>query len=669
MNAEVYDAIHIAPGMPDGARLFRLSRRKALRPPPRLLLWEWADKYRRLSGVASAEEGRFRTKRTPYLREIMEHLSPSHPAQWVVFRKAAQVGATETGNNWVGYFVDQLGGAMLCVQPTVEMAKRWSKQRLAPLLRDTPRIAAKVREARTRDSGNTLMSKEFPGGIILTTGANSAVGLRSMPAQYLNFDEVDGYPDSVDDEGHPIDIAWFRAATFGAFRKVFEVSTPKVRHGSRIDQDMARSDAAEHYVPCLACGTFQKLEPDRLVYPEDDPLSCEGMACIGCGSIMLEGHKTRMLEAGRWYRLGEDGKTWVDRPSRGLVVGFSLSQLYSPLGLGLSWGEIAQRKEGAKTDDNAARVYANLVLGESYEEKSDAPAWELLYERRLDYPIGRVPAGAYAIVAAADVQRDRIEVAWFAFGPEVECWVIDHAVLEGDTATDEVWRALTKAAHRKFAHTEGGAVLPADLFLIDMQYETEAVKLWVRRQRNPRRVRAVQGSESWGAPAIIGRSQTDLTNVGDKKKKRRGFSFWRISTASLKLEVYRRLRRDPVADALPPFGGPWIHHPMFAQEWFEQLTAERIVRLAAPGSRHRSRLAFKKIRPRNEALDLTVYGLAGSYMLKLEQLLPEQWAKYRVRWDANKQAIDEQTEDNQPAARVKKRRTVPRSAGNWVGRY
>jgi phage terminase large subunit GpA-like protein len=109
---------------------------------------------------------------------------------------------------------------------------------------------------------------------------------------------------------------------------------------------------------------------------------------------------------------------------------------------------------------------------------------------------------------------------------------------------------------------------------------------------------------------------------------------------------------------------------MFAQEWFEQLTAERIVRLAAPGSRHRSRLAFKKIRPRNEALDLTVYGLAGSYMLKLEQLLPEQWAKYRVRWDANKQAIDEQTEDNQPpTARAKKRRSAPRSAGNWVGRY
>ena len=76
---------------------------------------------------ASAEQGRYSTGRTPYMRAIMDALSPSNPCRRIVFMKAAQVGATEAGNNWIGYVIHYAPGPMLAVQPTVELAKRFSR--------------------------------------------------------------------------------------------------------------------------------------------------------------------------------------------------------------------------------------------------------------------------------------------------------------------------------------------------------------------------------------------------------------------------------------------------------------------------------------------------------------------------------------------------------------
>jgi phage terminase large subunit GpA-like protein len=200
----------------------------ALRPDPRLSVSEWADAHRYLSQTASGEPGPWRTDRTPYLREIMDCLSPNNPAEKVVFMKGAQIGGTEAGNNWIGYVIHHSPGPMLAVQPTVEMAKRWSKQRVASLIDSTPVLRERVKEARSRDSGNTVQSKEFTGGILVMTGANSAVGLRSMPVRYLFLDEVDAYDFDVDGEGDPVSLASQRTITF-ANRKIFLVSTPPSR--------------------------------------------------------------------------------------------------------------------------------------------------------------------------------------------------------------------------------------------------------------------------------------------------------------------------------------------------------------------------------------------------------------------------------------------------------
>ena len=179
----------------DGAEDIMRIWRQGMRPDPDLTVSEWADKHRKLSSRASAEPGQYRTGRTPYLREIMDALSPSHPAQRISFMKAAQVGATEAGNNWIGFVIHHAPGPMLAVLPTVEMAKRTSRGRIDPLIEDSPALKERVSPARSRDAGNSMLSKEFPGGILVLTGANSATGLRSMPARYVFLDEVDGLCD------------------------------------------------------------------------------------------------------------------------------------------------------------------------------------------------------------------------------------------------------------------------------------------------------------------------------------------------------------------------------------------------------------------------------------------------------------------------------------------
>ena len=308
----------------DGADALLRAWGGGLKPDPLLTVSEWADRYRMLSSRAAAEPGRYRTKRTPYMKDIMDALSPGHPAQRIVFMKAAQVGATEAGNCFLGFIIHQAPGPALAVQPTVELAKRNSRQRIDPLIEESPALRDKVKPARSRDAGNTMLSKEFAGGILIMTGANSAVGLRSTPARYIFLDEVDAYPASADEEGDPVSLAEARSLTFAHRRKVFLASTPTIRGLSRIEREYEASDQRRYFVACPHCGHRQWLKFERLRWEKGKPETA-AYACEGCDAAIAEHHKTAMLEAGEWRPTA----TSAD-PS---TIGFHLSALYSPVGV------------------------------------------------------------------------------------------------------------------------------------------------------------------------------------------------------------------------------------------------------------------------------------------------------------------------------------------------
>jgi phage terminase large subunit GpA-like protein len=389
----------------DGAQELGQAWRDGLLPDPALTVSEWADRHRVLSPRASAEPGRYRTDRTPYMRAIVDALSPAHPARRIVVMKSAQVGFTEGGNCWIGYVIHHAPGPMLAVQPTVELAKRFSRQRIDPLINESPTLRERVKPARSRDAGNTVLSKEFPAGLLVITGANSAVGLRSMPARYLFLDEVDAYPPSADEEGDPVALAEARTRTFSWRSKILLGSTPTIHGLSRIEREYEASDQRRYFVPCPHCGEMQWLKFERLRWDKGKPETAH-YECASCDRRIEEHHKMAMLAAGEWRPTSE-----AQDPG---TIGFHISALYSPVGW-FSWENIARLWEAATTEE-AKRSFKNSVLGETWIETGEAPDWQRLYERRENSQIGIVPRGGLFLTAGADVQKDRIEVDVWAWG-------------------------------------------------------------------------------------------------------------------------------------------------------------------------------------------------------------------------------------------------------------
>jgi len=214
--------------IPHARRHFYALLARSVRPRPLTTVSAWSDKYRILTSKGSGEPGQWRTDRTPYLREILDSLSVNSPAQRIVLMFAAQLGKTEVGLNWIGYVMQHAPGPMLTVLPTLEVRKRWVRQRLDPLLTETPVIRALFDARRARDAGNAEDMKDFPGGMLVIGGANSPASLASMPIRYVLCDEVDRFPWEVGQEGDPLGLIDERTKTFPR-RKVLLVSTPTVK--------------------------------------------------------------------------------------------------------------------------------------------------------------------------------------------------------------------------------------------------------------------------------------------------------------------------------------------------------------------------------------------------------------------------------------------------------
>jgi phage terminase large subunit GpA-like protein len=587
-----------------------------LRPPPQLTVSQWADQHRVLSTRASSEPGPWRTSRTPYLRDIMDALSAVHPARRVVFMKGAQVGASEGGNCWLGYVMHHVPAPVLAVQPTVELAKRFSRQRIDPLLEETPALRERVAPARARDSGNTMLSKEFPGGILVLTGANSAVGLRSMTARFLFLDEVDAYPGDVEGEGDPIALAEARARTFGWRRKAYLVSTPTIAGRSRIEREYLASDQRRFFVPCPHCQAMQWLRFERLIWEKGNPTSV-AYHCEGCDAPIGEHHKTAMLAGGEWRATAtsQDPHT----------VGFHISALYSPVGW-LSWEQIARDWEAAQGKPEDLKTFRNTVLGEVWQEHGEAPDWERLVERREDFAIGTVPAGALVLTAGVDVQDDRIEVDVWGWAEGFTSWLVDHVVIPGSPRERAPWVELAKLLAKDWPRENGaaGAMRIAKVCVDTGGRDTASVYGHLRHLRDPR-IAPTKGVEGWNrAQPVQGPTLVDALVNG--QKLRRGLKLWTVSVSTWKADLYRRLWLGRGEAAEFPVG--WVHLPQAIEvEWVKQLVAEQL--RTVKDRRGFSRQEWAKLRERNEALDCAVLARAALWLLGADRYGDRYWQRLR----------------------------------------
>ena len=561
-------------------------------PRPVLAVSEWADRYRWLSGKSASEPGPWRTERTPYLREIMDCLSTDSGVTEVVLWAGTQLGKSETCNNWIGYIIDHDPGPLMLVQPTLDLAKRYSKQRIASLIDSTPCLRGRVQPPRARDSGNTLLEKEFDGGILVIAGANSASGLRSMPARDLLFDEIDAYPLSIDDEGDPIAIAEKRQDTF-ARRKRLKTSTCTIKGESRIEQAYEASDRRRYFVPCPHCGHKQVLRWKNLQWLEGDPASAR-YACEECGVLIEETAKTEMLAGGEWRA------EFAVAPLRG----YWINSLYSPLGW-LSWEAIAREFLTAKAvldagDQSLMQVFVNTRLAETWELQGNRIAEADVQQRAEAYPLRSVPRGVLWLTAAVDVQGDRLELMILGWGRGEECWVLDYQKVFGDPAQEEVWSALDELLRLPLRNVFG-LDLAIQATAIDHGGHHSVNVERFTRMRQGRYVMAVKGQSQAGKP-IIGRpSERDATWRG--KKIRGGAKVWPVGSDTGKYELFNRL-------SLTKPGPGYIHTSNeLDDEFYQGLTAEQLTVRYVKG-RPRREWTLKRGR-RNEPLDLWVYAYAA----------------------------------------------------------
>lgn len=562
-------------------RLVQEAWCRGLRPEPQLTVSAWADAHRVLP-TTNAEPGPWRTSRVPYLQEIMDCLSTASPIERVVFMKGAQTGGTEAGLNAVGYWIAHAPGTIMTVWPTVDMVRRNSRTRIEPLIDGTPALRAKIAPPRAKDPGNTVTQKEFAGGVLVMTGANSATGLRSLPVRYLVLDEVDGFPADADNEGDPVALAIQRTVTFRGRRKIMLISTPTHAGISRIEKAYAESDQRRFFVPCPTCGTMQHLRWSGIRWPEGDPLKAYYVCAESdCGGVAEEYHKPQMLAAGEWRPTA---------PSDGRTAGFHLSALYSPFE---SWGEIADEFVRAGKDPLRLRPWTNTKLGEPFEDR-DAEAIEAtsFLSRLEDWGDG-LPESVACLTAGVDVQGDRLALEIVAWGAGEESWSISYDELWGDPAKPEVWRALDAELLRRFDHPRAGPMHIRGVCIDTGGHHTQTVYAYARERAG----RGVWGIKGRGGPGI------PVWPRRPPRVREKVYTPFIVGVDAGKETVTARLRMSEV-------GPGFCHFPVGRDlDYFRQLGAERIVRTWRKG------VAVREWRKdpalRNEALDCRVYAYAA----------------------------------------------------------
>ena len=554
-------------------------------PPPDLTISEWADQHRQLSAESTAEPGQWYTSRAEYQRGIMDAFSDA-TVQDVVVMSSAQVGKTEILNNVVAYFVDQDPSPMLCVQPTLEMGEAWSKDRLAPMLRDTICLRGKVKDPRSRDSGNTLLHKIFPGGHITVAGSNSAASLASRPIRIVLCDEVDRYPASAGTEGDPVNLALQRSANFWN-RKHGLFSTPTIKDASRIEAAYRDSDQRRYAVPCGDCGEFQYLSWGQVKYQDDDPATA-AYECQFCKARWNDGTRYRAVRLGRWQ---------PSAPFNG-TAGFHLNAIYSPW---VSLSSLVKDWFAAQSSPERLKTFVNTKLGETWEERHEAQTNPQLLLSRCEAYADEdgaptpVPERVVILTAGVDIQADRIEAEVIGWGRDEESWSLGYFVIPGDTARTEVWRDLDELLSRVWDHPLG-LKFRLHAACIDRSYNDAMVQRFLRTTVN-RRVFAIVGRA--GAVPIWPR----------KPSHAKGSVFYLVGIDAIKDAIGARLR-------LAEHGPGYMHFaigPNYDLDHFEQLTAERKFTVYHHGFPRRE--WRKKEGARNEALDCRVYGYAALHAL------------------------------------------------------
>ncbi len=578
-------------------RAFAVDALKGIVPPPRILPSEWADANVHLTSKSSAKPGPYRIAKTPYMEEPLNRMAVHSLADRLVLMFGGQLAKTQLLLNALGYRICLDPVPMILVQPNVHpMLETFVRQRLDPMIESCPELSRLVSSPRTRDGGNTMDRKEFPGGILALRGAQSPAGLRSMPAALILLDEVDSYPGDLDGEGDPVDLALRASATFSGRRKLIAASTPTIKGQSRIENLYLESDQRHFYVP-LACGHYQRLywtDPDtkepRVYWPKGKPQEAK-YRCRECDRLSEHWQKTEFLAGGEWRPDRTDWTGWDGR-----TFGYQLSSLYSPVGLGQSWAELAQRWDSCHDDPPRLQVFVNTVLGETYEDRSGegAEADTLCKPERLeDWTDDTVPDFVTTVTAGADTMDDWGAVEIVGWGPAYESASLGYYKIDLPPWDPDYWDELDGHLRKTFKRKDG-TFLKVDAACIDAGgHMAQHVFGYVRGCRKGRCIWAVRGEE-----------KGDVWSLDKGTSTKHRARYYRVGVSKCKATLYNYLR-------LTKPGPGYCHFPTGRDpSWFDGLASERLVKKT---DRHGRTSTAWVVDPgvENEPLDCRNYAYAA----------------------------------------------------------
>ena len=623
--------------------------KEGLKPDPYIDLVEWGNTYFRLTKESSVEPGVYRTSRTPYVEEILRELSPQSPTQEIVVIKPTQTGFTTLANIFLFAIAHLYAGPAMMAQPTDDMAKKHSKKKIGPSVRAVPCLKDIIKPTKSRDSGNTLLLKEFPGGSWTFTGSNSPASARSDSIRYLILDDYDGFVQDAGGEGAPGDLLKKRTDAFGSKRKIYINSTLTVKGVSPTEREWNESSQGYFNVPCPHCSEFQFLDFGgrdsdwgvKFTRDDDKQIIDIWYVCQHCHERIDEWQKTEMMIRGKYVH------KFPNRKKRG----FKINALYSPVGW-LSWEQIMNefvKAAGAlkKGNSQPMKVWTNTRSADVWEEDGDQPEWNKLAARAEPYKILTVPMGGMLVTSGVDTQDNRLEVLVKAWGRGEENWTIYQGTLYGDPDQAAVWQQLDEILYRMYRHESG-----VDLRIVSMGidtggHKTQAVYNYCR-QRGPI-VFALKGASTPGKPILNRPTTQDVTYGGKTIKK--GVQLWSIGTDIAKGTIYNRLKLNDV-------GPGYAHFPIgLDDEFYKQLTAEKLVtsydKQGFPVQK------WIKTRERNDVLDEDIYCYAAALKSGMQ----------RMDWDNMSKSLKDkggqQLLDPTHSQKTNKRQTAIKS--KWMG--
>ena len=577
------------------------------KPPEDITVSEWATKYRVLSRENAAEAGPWRNSRTPYLVEVMD--SFTDPAvKKITLVSSSQVGKSELLNNVLGYIIHQDPASTLFVQPTVDDAKKFSRLRIAPMIRDSEALRERVADVKSRDSGNTMLQKKFPGGMLTMVGSNSPSGLASTPCKYVLGDERDRWALSAGTEGDPWKLAEARTTTFYN-AKMVDVSTPTIKGASAIEKTYNAGTRERWCHQCPDCEEWVELRFDDFKFQyetvkqdrkKDFFITETGWCCPCCGVLHSE-DEMRSAPA-KWIAENPDA---VKNGHRS----FKLSAFASPW---VPWESIAYKFITSKDDPAALQTFYNTVLGEWWQDRSGTMDSADVYARREDYgtmedgsPV-ELPEGVLVLTCGVDTQNDRLEYEVVGHGHYGETWGIKKGVCLGDPNTDAPWERLDDVIDRTYRFKDGTGLKLSITFVDSGGLRTQDVYKQCRA-RLGKRVFAIKGQGGDGIPFT--RPPTKVKQVVDGKMMGQLW-LYSLGVDAGKADVMNNVKvQEP--------GPKYCHFPLdrgYNSQYFEGLLSEKLVQKTTNG---RTRWAWEKIAEhiRNEPLDCRVYALAAFRVL------------------------------------------------------